>query len=224
MSCVGIEVFLSLCRKAKREVSALFLAGCEKVRENARAERAAPREHLGVALQRDFQQPEQRARLALVHRGGREIRLHQLAQHLPKLLFHGRPRGERGVAFHGIAPAAGRVRLQQPLELLQILLEGRRHAPARGGGLRGRHPRVAKCHDFQIARHSIVKRRVPISMLDLVRFPVSAASAAWNPRSLRAQRVTRRTAVLDGEFPRSLSRSRGSRRLRSARSLSSDPC
>ena len=60
-------------------------------------------------------------------------RLHQLAQHLPKLLFHGRPRGERGVAFHGIAPRAGRVRLQQPLELLQILLEGRRHALARGG-------------------------------------------------------------------------------------------
>ena len=49
---------------------------------------------------------QQRARLALVHPGGREIRLHQLAQHLPKLLFHGRPRGERGVAFRGIAPAA----------------------------------------------------------------------------------------------------------------------
>ena len=44
MSCVGIEVFLSLCRKAKREkVSALFLAGCEKVRENAREASATPK-------------------------------------------------------------------------------------------------------------------------------------------------------------------------------------
>ena len=43
MSCVGIEVFLSLCRKAKREkVSALFLAGCEKgARKRARSVRDA---------------------------------------------------------------------------------------------------------------------------------------------------------------------------------------
>ena len=32
MSCVGIEVFLSLCRTAKREVSALFSKRCAKTR------------------------------------------------------------------------------------------------------------------------------------------------------------------------------------------------
>ena len=50
MSCVGIEVFLSLCRKAKREVSALFLAGCEKVRKGARKRARSVRDAQTIAF------------------------------------------------------------------------------------------------------------------------------------------------------------------------------